>query len=177
MQPGSSCSRKIQLPVYAWGMRQHSVLLGVRAQHGGSGDLCCGRVQVKVEACALEPQPTWSFEHIKVSFEQLSNGQAMREEAFFNGPCTLDSSSPQATLTASRESVWRSYRLTIWTASARHGGTEGDVQLQLEGSMGTSAVLKVLALACQLPLLDGCHTGTDSGARAVLEIQPDAAAA
>lgn len=100
--------------------------------------------QVKVEGCALEENPSWSFEHIKVSFEQLSNGQALKEEAFFNGPCTLDASTPEATLPASRESIWCSYTLTIWTASTKHAGTDGNIQLKIEGSHGTSAVLKVL---------------------------------
>lgn len=111
---------------------------------GGSTCIPLTHAQVKVEGCALEENPSWSFEHIKVSFEQLANGQALNEEAFFNGPCTLDTSTPEATLTASRESVWCSYKLTIWTASTKHAGTDGNIQLQIEGSQGTSAVLKVL---------------------------------
>eukprot|EP00892_Ulva_mutabilis_P005098 jgi/Ulvmu1/2960/UM149_0043.1 len=108
-----------------------------------------GRLQkldVKVEASALEPEPSWSFEHIKVGFERLSNGQALHEDAFFNGPCALTAAAPKATLPASRESVWCSYRVTVWTASTKHAGTDGDVQLRLEGSLSATAAIKVAGL-------------------------------
>lgn len=100
-------------------------------------------VQVKIEANSLEPNPHWSFEHIKLSFEKLSNGKEFKEEAVFNGPCVLDWSCPQASLTASRESIWCCYTLTIWTAATKHAGTDADIKVQLEGSHGQSAVLKV----------------------------------
>ena len=100
-------------------------------------------VQVKVEANALEPKPYWSFEHIKLSFEKLSNGKELKEEAFFNGPCVLDTSCPKVTLAGSRESVWCTYKLTIWTATTKHAGTDADIKLQIQGSHSVSAVLKV----------------------------------
>lgn len=121
------------------------------ARHGGGRVASLPRLQVRVEPCALEAAPSWSFEHIKVSFNQLSNGQALKEEAFFNGPCTLHAAVPEASLPASRESVWCGYRVTVWTARSKHAGTDGDILLQLEGSLGTSPVLKVRLLPVDKP--------------------------